>query len=221
MRINNPIVTRTRILDSAELLFAERAYHGVSLRDITEAAQVNLAAVNYHFQNKENLFREVFLRRIRPLNARRLSLLSETSSTGSVTPLPLRIVLELFAAPLFELYRSPSPGARAFVYLLCRSLNDPSALTDQILAAEYTPVLNRFGQAIRRHASHLSPEDFLWRLSFVVGALSHTLATLHQMSSLTRGICRSDDYDGALTRFIAHAEETFRAPANRHNNTTG
>ena len=56
--------TRTRLLDAAERLFAERTYSETSLRAITTAAGANLAAVNYHFGSKERLFRAVFHRRV-------------------------------------------------------------------------------------------------------------------------------------------------------------
>lgn len=53
-------LTRERLLNEAEALFAHRGYDGVSVREITAAAGSNLAAVNYHFGNKENLYLEVF-----------------------------------------------------------------------------------------------------------------------------------------------------------------
>lgn len=51
--------TRQRILIVAGEAFAERGFRATTVRDICEAAGVNLAAVNYHFQGKENLYREV------------------------------------------------------------------------------------------------------------------------------------------------------------------
>ncbi|MCB2191530.1 MAG: CerR family C-terminal domain-containing protein [Deltaproteobacteria bacterium] len=56
-------LTRERLLDEAERLFAERGYDAVSLREITSAADAHLAAVNYHFGSKENLYLEVFRQR--------------------------------------------------------------------------------------------------------------------------------------------------------------
>jgi TetR/AcrR family transcriptional regulator, regulator of cefoperazone and chloramphenicol sensitivity len=56
--------TRERLLDVAERLFAERGFSGTSVREITDAAGTNLAAINYHFHSKENLYAEVFQRRI-------------------------------------------------------------------------------------------------------------------------------------------------------------
>jgi len=53
-------VTKDRILSEAEILFAHKGFHGVTVREITESAKCNLAAVNYHFGNKWNLYLAVF-----------------------------------------------------------------------------------------------------------------------------------------------------------------
>ena len=63
-------LTRERILDEAEALFASNGYHAVSVREITRAARCNLAAVNYHFGNKQNLYLEVFRSRWLPRASR-------------------------------------------------------------------------------------------------------------------------------------------------------
>ncbi len=53
-------IPKERILFEAETLFAERGFYAVTVREITRAARCNLAAVNYHFGNKQNLYMEVF-----------------------------------------------------------------------------------------------------------------------------------------------------------------
>lgn len=55
--------TRARILDAAELLFAERGFNGVVVRDITQAAAVENALASYHVKTKDRLCQEVVLRR--------------------------------------------------------------------------------------------------------------------------------------------------------------
>ena len=50
--------TRDRILDTAEICFAQRGFDGTSLREITGLADVNLGAVNYHFGSKQALIKE-------------------------------------------------------------------------------------------------------------------------------------------------------------------
>lgn len=54
------INTKEQIIRVATELFASNGFEGTSVRDIATSAKVNLAAVNYHFKNKENLYFEVF-----------------------------------------------------------------------------------------------------------------------------------------------------------------
>src|SRR5438876_1103179 len=68
--------TQTKILDTAEGLFMEHGFEATSLRQITTAAGVNLAAVNYHFGSKEELFQTVLTRRLDPMNQERMTLLA-------------------------------------------------------------------------------------------------------------------------------------------------
>jgi AcrR family transcriptional regulator len=70
-KANSHDLTRERLLDEAESLFSKKGYDAVSVREITNAARCNLAAVNYHFGNKKNLYLEVFRARWIP-RARRL-----------------------------------------------------------------------------------------------------------------------------------------------------
>jgi len=64
-------ITKERILNEAEALFAKNGYDAVSVREITTAARCNLAAVNYYFGNKQKLYLEVFRARWVP-RARRV-----------------------------------------------------------------------------------------------------------------------------------------------------
>ena len=60
-------VTRERIMKAAERLFAERGYDGTSIRAIVAKARVNQAAINYHFDGKDGLYREVLRAAFRAL----------------------------------------------------------------------------------------------------------------------------------------------------------
>ncbi|WP_323135376.1 helix-turn-helix domain-containing protein, partial [Dyella silvatica] len=70
-----PQSTKERSLGAAEVLFAQHGFDGASLRQLTAAAGVNLAAVNYHFGSKDRLIEEVFRRRLDELNGRRMAAL--------------------------------------------------------------------------------------------------------------------------------------------------
>jgi AcrR family transcriptional regulator len=74
--------TKTRVLDSAERLFADRGYSATSVRDITTAASVNLAAVQYHFGSKAALLRAVVIRRSIGINRERIEMLARVERMG-------------------------------------------------------------------------------------------------------------------------------------------
>ncbi len=67
----SPPTTREVILDTAESLFAQQGHDATSMRQITSAAGVNLASVNYHFGSKESLVQAVLKRRLAVLNRER------------------------------------------------------------------------------------------------------------------------------------------------------
>src|SRR6476469_10926849 len=47
--------TQARLLESALTLISERGESGVTLREITDAAEANVAAVSYHFGSLQSL----------------------------------------------------------------------------------------------------------------------------------------------------------------------
>lgn len=51
--------TKNKILSAARELFAIKGFDGASVREIARVAEVNIAAVNYHFDTKEKLFHQV------------------------------------------------------------------------------------------------------------------------------------------------------------------
>src|SRR5271163_200520 len=96
--MSDRVDTKTRILDAAEKLFALKGFEATSLRDITAEAQVNLAAVNYHFQSKDSLIDAVIVRRIEPVNRRRLEMLAAAGPDPA-----LEQILRAFLTPALEL----------------------------------------------------------------------------------------------------------------------
>ena len=83
MRARTVPDTRTAILETAERLYAERGVHGVSLREIAEAAgQRNNAAVHYHFGGRDELLRALVERRFVELDRRRRAMLADLDATG-------------------------------------------------------------------------------------------------------------------------------------------
>src|SRR6516162_5155634 len=73
-------LTRERILKAAVRLFADRGYEATSIRTIAARANVNQAAINYHFKSKDGLYREVLRGALRALTEHQLSHAQETQA---------------------------------------------------------------------------------------------------------------------------------------------
>jgi AcrR family transcriptional regulator len=200
-------------MTTAEALFARQGYEMTSLRQITQQAGVNLAAVNYHFSDKESLYRKIIVRRLQPINQGRLANLENAEHLAGSEPVALEQILLIFIKPVFELAQDPTRGGQHIVRIISRSMVEPLPFIDELLAKEFHPITSRFAQALRRHVPRLPPDDFLWRISFIVGAMHHTLATLHCINELTQGICRNNDFDGAVSRLIQYSATTLTAPS--------
>ncbi|WP_245982588.1 TetR/AcrR family transcriptional regulator [Trinickia fusca] len=167
--------TKARILDAAEDIFIECGYEAMSLRQITSRADVNLAAVNYHFGSKEALIHAMLSRRLDKLNEERLKLL-ERFDAHLGERLTCEHVLGAMFIPALRLSRDPRAGGRAFLRLLGRAYTDPSAFIHDFLNAHYASVSERFFDAFQRALPHLPREELGWRLHFAIGALSGVLA---------------------------------------------
>jgi len=197
------------ILTAAEALFAEHGFHAVSLRQIAARAGANLAGVNYHFFDKASLCRAILVHRLRHINEARLAELAEAEARLQPGPVPVEKILEIMARPMFLTGSDATRYNASSRRLVGRLLAEPLAFSEEVLAAELQPALTRFGQSIRRNIPSLSPEDFVWRFSLVVGTLHHAMATLHDMTGRTKGVCRSGDGAAALKSFIAVGSQAF------------
>jgi len=115
--------TPTRLLDAAERLFAARGYANTSVREITREAACNIAGINYHFGGKDQLYREVYARRLAALRDARLGALREVTTREAGRP-SLEAVLEAFASS-FLLPLSSRGEGRTLVDLMVRELAEP------------------------------------------------------------------------------------------------
>ncbi|WP_242107475.1 TetR/AcrR family transcriptional regulator [Luteimonas aquatica] len=163
--------TKDRILGAAEELFAQHGLAGTSLRQVTSRADVNIAAVNYHFGSKENLVNEVFRRRMDEMCGLRLRMLREAQEQR---PGELEPVLAAFVEPPLALTRDR--GGSAFIRVIARAYAEKNDGLRKFLSEEYGHVLREFAKAIAVCVPELSKEQLYWRLDFLAGALIYAMA---------------------------------------------
>src|SRR3954470_4631510 len=137
----SPEATRRRMLEAAERMFLEHGFDGTSLRMLTAAAGVNLAAVNYHFGGKEELFRAMLAARLDPLNRERIALLAEYERAAGGRPVACETLLSALFIPTLKLGREAKhEGVRTdFLRLLGRAYVDPSPVLRRFLSERYAP----------------------------------------------------------------------------------
>ncbi|TMH32348.1 MAG: TetR/AcrR family transcriptional regulator [Betaproteobacteria bacterium] len=195
--------TQEKILDAAEALFMEHGFEATSLRQITAAAGVNLAAVNYHFGSKEELFQAVLTRRLDPMNQERVALLTRFEREAAPRPLSCEKILGAMFIPALRLARDPRRGGKNFLRLLGRAYADPAPFIRHFLTEQYAVMIARFKAAFGRALPHLPKKELSWRLHFVMGALSYTLAGTDALKLIAALNPRDSGNDEALLRRLA------------------
>src|SRR6056300_931024 len=95
--------TKTAILDAAETLFVEQGFEGASLRSVTSMANVNIAAIHYHFGSKDALVKAVLERRLSPINQERLDLLNALELSCADRNLQLEDILRALFEPALKM----------------------------------------------------------------------------------------------------------------------
>ncbi len=192
------IETKIRILDAAEKLFAEKGLDATSHRDLTRAAGVNLAAVNYHFGSKQAVLAAIFERRIGPINAERLARLDAAEKRGAAT---LDGTLRAFLGPAFERVGRTKTEHADFMRLVGRTHGETNEDVRACFIHQFDEVFERFSKALSQ-ISQLPPRIAQLRLRFVIGSMAHLLVW-HDLPGA------NDDDMEQLVRFAAAG---FTAP---------
>jgi AcrR family transcriptional regulator len=164
--------TKDRILGAAEELFAQHGFAGTSLRQVTSRADVNIAAVNYHFGSKENLVNEVFRRRMDEMSAQRMARLEAALADGACN---LEAVLAAFVEPALAMAQDRHGGG-AFIRVIARAYAEKNDSLRKFLSDQYGHVPRAFARAIARCLPDLPKDQLYWRLDFLSGALTYAMA---------------------------------------------
>lgn len=174
--------TRTKLLDAAEMLMAQLGVSGVTLREITDSAGVNLALVKYHFESKDGLLEAVLRRRLEPINTRRLALLEEVEKRHPSGNLPLEEVLTALIRPAVEMGLSGKDG-RQFLKLFGRIFSEPASCM-QLIRKQMGTMIKLFDAAFERALPGMTAADMGWRKMATLGVVQHSLLMLAMMDEL-------------------------------------
>jgi AcrR family transcriptional regulator len=165
--------TRERLIEVAERLFAEGGFAGTSVRQITAEAACNLAAVNYHFGGKDQLYEEVFRRRLETTREQRVASIRRTVDEAGGSP-TLEDLLRSFATAFLEPFMTTSAG-RQWHRLMRRELHEPHLPQGMFVGGVITPVYEELAAALVRLRPGLDLERARCCTYSVVGQLIQLL----------------------------------------------
>jgi AcrR family transcriptional regulator len=200
--------TKSRILDAAEKLIIQHGADKATLRMISAAAKVNLAAVNYHFGSKENLVDEIFAKYIEPMEQDRIRLLEQAEADGGINGPDLETIIRCFLEPFLHFIES-YPESNHFLF----QLHKPSGSWKRFQWQHHGMVeqgLVRFFNAFSRALPDVPRETLLARMAFMWSSVSLLLnnywivwefATLFGLTSTPKAL---------LEELIAYTVAGFR-----------
>jgi AcrR family transcriptional regulator len=165
------LATRARIINTAELLFAEKGVASVSLNEITRAAgQKNRNAVHYHFGSKEALVQAIFEKHWAPISAQRTAMIESIKQGAEIT---LQDVANTLVRPVAARFDDPDGGI-AYIRISAQ-LAAANMLNyfHQGTSPGYGPDMTSLWAPFLRHLPKPVHDQ---RMSLVVGMLFHGLA---------------------------------------------
>jgi AcrR family transcriptional regulator len=201
--------TRTAILSAAEKLYAERGFGEVTLRDIVAAAEVNLAAVNYHFGSKDELIAELFVTRSLATNRERLNELKSAEEAGGGRA-SIDSILRALVGPTLRGCLGPDRERSSAARFMIRASIESVAPIRKIKNREVDH-LRKFAAALRRSLPDRNEVDLYWGLHFALAMAHQTIRDSERLNKLSDGLCDLDDVQGIIDRIVAVSETALIA----------
>jgi AcrR family transcriptional regulator len=195
---DKPTSPRERLLDEAEALFAEKGYNAVSVREIIAAAHCNLAAVNYYFGTKKNLylavFRERWIARERRVHEHFWKLLADQK------PLSLAAVVKCLSQTFLEGPFADEENRRQH-QLMGREMDRPTEASDLVHEQAMKPFFDKLAASMRPLLpGELTAEQVMLNIISIFALVLHFHIAREGVSRMT-----GRRYDAALkTQLVEH-----------------
>lgn len=180
----NQLDTVARILDAAEVLFADKGFTETSLRQITGRAGVNLAAVNYHFGSKKSLIHAVFARFLDPFCASLTQALDEREQQGQAPDSPEQL-LELLIAQTRAIRPRSGQDLSIFMRLLGLAFTQSQGHLRRSLREHYGETWQRYMQLLQASLPDMPRAELFWRLQFMIGSVAFSLSGLKALREIS------------------------------------
>jgi AcrR family transcriptional regulator len=203
-------VTRQRILDAAELLFAEHGYANVSVRAATAKARQNLAAVNYHFGSKDGLLEAVYLRRGMLLNQERQLLLEEMERETGGAAISLEMLFRAMLLPAIRWSADQDSGRATFIRFLFRCYHDSTPGLKKLRLKEAETLRQMMLPRLRRALPGVPDGELYWGIQFALGAMHYTIGDLKWTQEVSGGATNVSSIETITEHLVTFAAGGLR-----------
>ena len=184
-----PKGTKLALIMAAGELFAESGIEGPGVRTIAEKAGVNIAAINYHFGSKENLYVETFRYVISHEKDVHAADFFKESEEG-ISPYKASVLLYRYVKEKFNAHFSKKQP-RWFNMLVMRALLDPSPSLQSLVEEVFRPEMEAFVSFMQKADPTISPEDAVLLYFFLTGQIFfYSLSRVPILMTLNK-----EDYD--------------------------
>jgi AcrR family transcriptional regulator len=198
-------ITKARLLDAAEALFAEVGFDAVSMRDVASRSGVLLGLITYHFGTKEALFEEVIGRRAAELNRRREK---ELDALRNPT---IEAVLDAFLHPYSELMRDGGAGWKSYGRLIAHI--GQSERWAELSARHFSSVGHRVIDCLMQAEPTLTREKAAYGYVHLVSVMFGVFSTSGLLDIFSDGAMHSSDLSAAYPSMLAFVAGGIRALA--------
>lgn len=205
---DSPISARDRILDAAEIVFADDGFSGAGMKAIALRAEVAQGLLHYHFTNKEGLYAAVIERRSGIINADRLDRLERVDP--SAPDAVQQILRALMEPPL-----GPKGGGRAYARILA-GLTVGDARDAELVRLHYDATAARFIDALRRALPGARQADISWGYNLAIGTLVAAVSNSGRSERLGGLDSADTSRRGVLTTLVTYVEGGIRALTSEH-----
>lgn len=195
---------REEILDKAEKGFAERGYAAARLRDIAHAANVTQAMVNYYFGSKQELLKEVYLRRGQQLANERMELLDRLKSKRSFK---VNDILRAYLIPAFRL--RATAGGRAFLRLQARLHAELDNFAFELRREAYDRPVRQYTKLLMQLVPKLTEEAVYLRFAQLIGIYLYVLSDAHRIEDISGGKCSMPPSELMIEEIVGFASAGF------------
>ena len=189
---------KIKLLDTAEELFAERGFFGVSIRDITDRATLRSASINYHFGTKENLFLQIINRRIEPLAQARLEKLALINLDVDDKELNTHLLVEAFAEPMLDFSLNGGAGWRNYCILIAK-LAVQKIWSENSVSEKYDSHAQEFLTSLREIFPEADDYKIHCAFQFMLSVTLYAVCGNQRIDTLSMGDYKSENFNEIQT----------------------